>query len=302
MSYRLLVLPESSTMTPALLGKIKELVEAGATVVGPRPDRSPSLSGYPKCDEEIKALADELWGDCDGTTVKERRVGRGRIVWGIAPEKSWPTRACGRTSRAGRTCDPFTEGRTTRTSTSSPIRCPGGQRRLLVPRHRQGSRSSGGPTRDGSSPRRSSSSRTARRTCSCRWDQAARCLSSSARAAGSVPSIATVSRDGKPLLSTAAGPPAKIVVQKAVYGVLGDPQRTRDVRTKVQQIVDAGEDRFQVARLAAGDDPAFGVVKTRDRRLHDRRSARHGPGDRSGDHRPGQRADRRACRRTAPRS
>ena len=37
MSYRLLVLPQATTMTPALLRKIKELVEAGATVVGPRP-------------------------------------------------------------------------------------------------------------------------------------------------------------------------------------------------------------------------------------------------------------------------
>ena len=86
MSYRLLVLPDSSTMTPGLLRKIKELAEAGATVVGPRPARSPSLSGYPKCDEEVKSLAAALWGDCDGQRVKERRVGRGRIVWGIAPE------------------------------------------------------------------------------------------------------------------------------------------------------------------------------------------------------------------------
>ena len=35
MSYRVLVLPDVETMTPALLGKVKELVEAGATVVGP---------------------------------------------------------------------------------------------------------------------------------------------------------------------------------------------------------------------------------------------------------------------------
>jgi len=47
-----------------------------------------------------------------------------------------------------------------------------------------------------------------------------------------------------------------------VYGVLGDPARTRDVREKVQRIVDGGEISFEVARLAAGDDPAFGVVKT----------------------------------------
>ena len=75
-------------------------------------------------------------------------------------------------------------------------------------------------------------------------------------------SILSVAHDGKTVLSTSAEPPAKIVVRKAVYGVLGDPLRTRDVRAKVQQIVDAGEDRFEVARIAAGDDPAFGIVKT----------------------------------------
>jgi len=53
----------------------------------------------------------------------------------------------------------------------------------------------------------------------------------------------------------------KIVVHRAVYGVLDDPARTRDVRAKVQQMIDRGEYSFQVARLAAGDDPAFGIVK-----------------------------------------
>ena len=84
MSYRLLVLPKLSTMTPRLLRKIKQLVEDGATVVGPRPLRSPSLQDYPQCDRDLKSLADGLWGNCDGKTVKERRVGKGRILWGDA--------------------------------------------------------------------------------------------------------------------------------------------------------------------------------------------------------------------------
>jgi hypothetical protein len=63
MSYRVLVLPETPTMTPALLRKVKELVKAGATVVGPPPLKSPSLSGYPQCDAEVKKLAAELWSD-----------------------------------------------------------------------------------------------------------------------------------------------------------------------------------------------------------------------------------------------
>jgi hypothetical protein len=81
MSYRVLVLPERETMTPALLRKIRDLVAAGAIVVGPRPRKSPSLSGFPACDAEVKSIADTLWGDCDGESVTEHSYGRGRIIW-----------------------------------------------------------------------------------------------------------------------------------------------------------------------------------------------------------------------------
>jgi hypothetical protein len=81
MSYRVLVLPEIETMTPALLKKVKSLVEAGATVIGPRVLKSPSLSDYPRCDAEVKKLADALWGSIDGVNTMEHRVGKGRVVW-----------------------------------------------------------------------------------------------------------------------------------------------------------------------------------------------------------------------------
>ncbi len=74
-SYRLLVLPEMETMTPALLRKVKELVQAGAAVVGGPPKKSPSLSNFPKADAEVQKLAAELWGD-------PRGAGKGRIFWG----------------------------------------------------------------------------------------------------------------------------------------------------------------------------------------------------------------------------
>jgi len=63
MRYRLLVLPQVETMTPRLLKKIKDLVEAGATVIGMPPKASPSLSNYPHCDAEVQQLAEELWAD-----------------------------------------------------------------------------------------------------------------------------------------------------------------------------------------------------------------------------------------------
>jgi hypothetical protein len=86
MSYRVLVLPEVETMTPQLLAKIEKLVNGGATVIGPKPTKSPSMSGFPKCDEEVQRLGAELWGDCDGKAIKERQFGKGKIICGKTPQ------------------------------------------------------------------------------------------------------------------------------------------------------------------------------------------------------------------------
>ncbi|MCL4177950.1 MAG: hypothetical protein KJ072_09425 [Verrucomicrobia bacterium] len=80
--YRVLVLPEQETMRPELLRKIRDLVKAGATVLGPPPSRSPSLEDYPRCDDRVRRLAAELWGDADPSIPGERHVGKGRLIWG----------------------------------------------------------------------------------------------------------------------------------------------------------------------------------------------------------------------------
>jgi hypothetical protein len=85
MSYRVLVLPERETMTPALLRKVRDLVAAGVTVIGSRPRKSPSVAGYPGCDAEVEALAAEVWGDCDGDKVTEHTFGLGRVIWVRGP-------------------------------------------------------------------------------------------------------------------------------------------------------------------------------------------------------------------------
>jgi len=79
MSYRLLVLPQFETMTPRLLDKVVELVEAGGTVLGAPPQKSPSLSNYPECDRQVRELAAKLWPH--GEIEPERRVGRGRVIY-----------------------------------------------------------------------------------------------------------------------------------------------------------------------------------------------------------------------------
>ena len=80
--YAILVLPDLSTMRLPVLQKIRQFLEAGATIVGPKPLASPSLMGYPSADEEIQELATEIWGDLDGNSRTIRYVGKGKVFWG----------------------------------------------------------------------------------------------------------------------------------------------------------------------------------------------------------------------------
>jgi hypothetical protein len=83
MSYRVLVLPDREAISPAVLRRIGGLMEAGATVVGRRPERSNSLSGYPDCDGEVRELSARIWGPCDGDHVKTATYGKGRVFWNV---------------------------------------------------------------------------------------------------------------------------------------------------------------------------------------------------------------------------
>ena len=63
MCYRYLMLADNQTMTPELARRIRQLVDAGARVIGPKPASSPSLRDYPKCDEQVQDIATALWDD-----------------------------------------------------------------------------------------------------------------------------------------------------------------------------------------------------------------------------------------------
>ncbi len=71
MSYRVLVLPERDQISLPALKKIKDLVAAGATVIGPKPQRSETLGNFLATDAEVRKLADELWGG---------QIGTGRVI------------------------------------------------------------------------------------------------------------------------------------------------------------------------------------------------------------------------------
>ena len=82
-SYRVLVLPPQDTMRPELLKRIAELVQQGGVLLGQAPRRSPSMQNYPDCDEQVRSLAAELWGqDAVGTGPLTRTCGKGKIYRG----------------------------------------------------------------------------------------------------------------------------------------------------------------------------------------------------------------------------
>jgi hypothetical protein len=76
-SYKILVLPPQETIRPELLQKIEQLAAAGAVILGPKPNRSPSLTDYPEADKKVQELAGKIWGE---QPAKQRVYGEGKIL------------------------------------------------------------------------------------------------------------------------------------------------------------------------------------------------------------------------------
>ncbi len=82
-SYEIMVLPDFKTMTPKLLEKITSLVEKGAKIIGVPPVKSPGLTDYPNCDEQVKMMSEKLWGTLQTPgKISEKKYGKGTIFWG----------------------------------------------------------------------------------------------------------------------------------------------------------------------------------------------------------------------------
>ncbi|TDI69653.1 MAG: hypothetical protein E2O86_05095 [Bacteroidetes bacterium] len=81
-SYRVMLLPDRPDISLEVLRKLEKLVNDGAVIIGPRPERTTSLKNYPDCDDEVKTIADKLWGRAEGKTVFSNNYGKGTVYWG----------------------------------------------------------------------------------------------------------------------------------------------------------------------------------------------------------------------------
>lgn len=82
MAYKVMVLPPFTTMRPELLGKLEQLVREGGVVLGNKPEKSPSLQGYPQCDNEVKELAGKLWAGEYANNKMAHNYGKGLVLSG----------------------------------------------------------------------------------------------------------------------------------------------------------------------------------------------------------------------------
>ena len=86
--YNLLVLqdePAARRMSPGLARRLRDLVREGLIVFGKPPTGTPGLAESGKGDEEVRAIARELWGE-EGDKPVDRLFGKGRVFCGYPME------------------------------------------------------------------------------------------------------------------------------------------------------------------------------------------------------------------------
>ena len=263
MNYRVLVLPPVKTMTPALLKKTHDLAKAGATIVATdaRPQTSPSLTDFPKCDEAVAKIGGEIWGDSDGKLVTEHALGQGRVVRGQpldqvlsqlgAPADFSADAKLNWIHRRADGAEIYFVANPSKTTieTRCTFRVSGLRPELWNPET--------GETSSLANYEMTATGITA----PLRFGPSESAFVVFRREAKGFDPVVKFWRNGEPLLELSAKS-ADLKILSASYGVPGDAARTRDVREQVQALVNQGTTTFQVAELAKGGDPAYGTVKT----------------------------------------
>ena len=82
MEYEVLVLPENNRMELEVLEKIEELLEKGATIIGPKPTRIYGLGDYVNKEKQLIILSDKIWGNSDRIKKRDKNYGKGHIISG----------------------------------------------------------------------------------------------------------------------------------------------------------------------------------------------------------------------------
>lgn len=89
--YRLLVLPpDLQAMRPALVAKLAEFVAAGGAIVGPAPQFSPTLEGFPASEEQMRRAVAALWQNPRVLATASIAEALSRLS--VPPDVAWTSR------------------------------------------------------------------------------------------------------------------------------------------------------------------------------------------------------------------
>ena len=252
MSYRILVLPESPTMTPQLLRKLAQLVRDGATIIGQPPTTSPSLENYPQCDDEVATLTRDLWGNSRIITNKSAQqvLAERNVVHDCS--SSADIAFCHRTMPeaeiyfvCSRTDWPVTARVTFRVTNHVPAIW--------------------NPQSGKIEPLGAYECKQDTTTISLNFEPHGSIFVVFRKDTEPASSVVKLIHNDTDLLTSGWGPSSvkDVHVVSAIYGPAGDPDRTRNVTNIVSDLVDHGRLSFPVVEVASiGGDPAYGVVKT----------------------------------------
>ncbi len=80
--YRVLVLPDHKVLSMAILGKVEELLQQGAAVIGYKPESAISLVGGEETQKQFSMLVDKVWGK-ENAEKGEKKYGKGVVAWGV---------------------------------------------------------------------------------------------------------------------------------------------------------------------------------------------------------------------------
>jgi len=254
MSYRILVLPLVETMTPELLKQIKKFADAGVMIVGGKkpPVKAPGLSDMGAGDKEVREMAAELWASgkiLTGKTAQEFLAEKG-----VASdfEASAPMRWIHR--HDGETDIYFVANPDPRSlDIVASFRVTGRQPELWWPDSGRMEDVVAFQERDGVT------------RVHLNLEPNGSVFVVFRKLSAGIDPVVAVKQNGELLWGVDGSkklPVWNIKIMKAIYGVPGDAQRTRDVTSQVQAVVADGNVKFRVSDMAKGDDPAFGVVKT----------------------------------------
>lgn len=249
MSYRALVLPSVETMTPGMLHRVKELVDAGAVVIGGiKPLKSPSLSGYPKCDADTRSIADDLWRS--GKVITGKTVDQVLNGMGIPPDfqadrmLNWIHRRAGNTDiyfLANRLQQPVTVYCTFRVTGKQPQfwhADTGAIEPVAV--YDDNGRVTSIPVQ---------------------FDPSGSVFVVFRQSSAHIRTVTRFGPAGK-LSGPSQTQMGGITILKALWGPAGDAARTKDVTELVKRMVRERKGAFVVADLVVEGDPAPFVVKT----------------------------------------